>query len=338
MNISDQVLALLRESSDPLSGEEMAQRLGVSRNTVWKAVQKLRNGGFAIGAGTNRGYVLLSESGVLSPENIAGRLSGAATGCTICVLEEATSTNTVAKELAEQGKPEGAVVIAQQQTAGKGRLGRSFSSPPETGLYMSILLRPKFSAEESLSITTAAAVAVAGAVEAVTGQNAQIKWVNDVYLNGYKVCGILTEASIDFETQGLRYAVLGIGVNIQTPAGGFPEELKEIAGALYEKDAPPETRAAVAAEILNRFFGFYQTLTDRPFLPEYRRRSLLTGMEISFVSGSTKQKGTVLGVDGEARLRVRLKNGEERLLSAGEATIEKDFLEKLRKGKNDGKE
>ena len=241
--------------------------------------------------------------------HIIQRLTGPACRADIRVLEEVTSTNTVCKELAEQGSPEGTVVIARRQTAGKGRLGRSFASPAGTGLYMSILLRPQFSAEESLSITTAAAAAVAGAVEAVTGKCAMIKWVNDVYLDGYKICGILTEGSADFETGGLRYAVLGIGVNIQVPEGGFPEELRDIAGALYERDAPPETGAVLAAEILNRFFGFYQNLTDRPFLPEYRRRSLLTGRQVTLTIGSRKQTGTVLGIDGEARLQVRLESG-----------------------------
>ena len=334
MELSDRVLELLRGRNEPLSGEEMAARLQVSRNSVWKAVQKLRNAGYTIQAGTNSGYQLVAESGVFSPENIARRLTGAASRADIRILEEVSSTNTVCKELAEQGGPEGTVVIARRQTAGKGRLGRSFSSPAGTGLYMSILLRPTFSAEESLSITTAAAVAVAGAVEAVTGKNAMIKWVNDVYLDGYKICGILTEASIDFETGGLRYAVLGIGVNVEVPEGGFPEELRDIAGALYERDAPPETRTVLAAEILNRFFDFYQNLTDRPFLPEYRRRSLLTGRKVTLVRGNTKQTGTVLGVDEEARLQVRLESGEEAVFSAGEVTVEKDFLQSLRQGKD----
>lgn len=339
MELSDRVLELLRGREEPLSGEEMAARLQVSRNSVWKAVQKLRSEGYSIQAGTNSGYQLVAESGVFSPANIARRLTGPACCADIRILEEVTSTNTAAKELAEQGSSEGTVVIAQRQTAGKGRLGRSFTSPAGTGLYMSILLRPHFSAEDSLSITTAAAVAVAEAVEAVTGKNAMIKWVNDVYLDGYKICGILTEASIDFETGGLRYAVLGIGVNVQVPDGGFPEEVRDIAGALYEKDAPPETRTALAAEIVNRFFAFYQSLTDRPYLPEYRRRSLLTGRKVTLVSGNARQTGTVQGVDDEARLLVRLESGEETTFSAGEVTVEKDFLESLRQGSGEtGKE
>lgn len=331
MCLEIRVLELLEENNGSLSGEEMAERLGVSRNSVWKAVKKLRETGYEIKAVTNRGYTLVSEGNVLSAANIRKRLTGAACCAAIDVRETVTSTNTVVKEMAEQGGPEGIVVIAEQQSAGKGRLGRSFYSPKGTGLYMSILLRPKFSAEESLSITTAAAVAVAGAVESVTGRSAKIKWVNDVYVDGYKICGILTEASIDFETQGLSYAVLGIGVNIREPEAGFSGELKEIAGALYQEDPPPGTRTAIAAEILNRFFGFYERLMEKTFLTEYKERSLLTGMKVSFFRGDRKQRGTVLGIDDQARLEVRLENGERVLFSAGEVNLDKEFLTRLRK-------
>ena len=257
-------------------------------------------------------------------------LSGPAKGCAIDVRDSVTSTNTVLKAIAEQGGAEGMILIAQQQTQGKGRLGRTFLSPKGTGLYISILLRPKFSAEESLCITTAAAVAVAEAIDEATGQHAMIKWVNDVYLRGRKVCGILTEASVDFENSGLNYAIVGIGVNIQEPPGGFAPEIRDVAGALYQGEVPSGMRTKLAAEIVNRFFGLYTNLTQRPFMKSYRERSLLTGLEVTFAQGESIQEGLVLGVDDEARLRVRLKSGEERLFSAGEVNIKKDFLEKLR--------
>ncbi len=330
MGVLESVLELLEQSSEPLSGEEMAARLGVSRNTVWKAVNRLREKGYEIEAGTNRGYTLVSESDVLHAENIRRQLVGSARQTAIDVRESVTSTNTVLKEIAEQGGREGMVLISEQQTGGKGRLGRSFLSPKGTGLYMSVLLRPRFSAEESLSITTAAAVAVAGAVEEVTGRQAGIKWVNDVYLDGHKICGILTEASIDFESGGLHYAVLGIGVNIREPEGGFPEDIRQVAGALYREDPPPGARAWLAAAILNRFFTYYERLTDRSFLPEYQRRSLLTGMEISFTRGGGRYRGTVLGVDSEVRLLVRLEDGRTAAFSAGEVDVDKEFLRRLR--------
>lgn len=265
-------------------------------------------------------------------ENISRLLTGTAQMVNIEIRDCVSSTNTVLKELAEQGKPEGAVLIAKEQSAGKGRMGRSFFSPKGTGLYMSILLRPKFSAEESLSITTAAAVAVAGAVEEVRGRPAKIKWVNDVYLDGYKICGILTEASADFETGGLHYAVLGIGVNLQAPEGGFSEDIKDIAGALFET-VPTGAREALAAGILNRFFAFYSSLTTCSFLTEYRERSLLTGTQIHFLYGNETFSGKVIGIDDEVRLVVKLEDGTKKAFSAGEVEIDKEFLKQIRQRK-----
>ena len=268
----------------------------------------------------------------ITGEAISSRLTGAAQAVTVEVRDSVSSTNTVLKELAEQGEPEGAVLIAKEQSSGKGRMGRSFFSPKETGLYMSILLRPRFSAEESLSITTAAAVAVAGAVEEATGRAAKIKWVNDVYLDGYKVCGILTEASADFETGGLHYAILGIGVNLQAPEGGFSEEIRDIAGALYET-VPQKARETLAAGILNRFFACYSDLTARSFLPEYRERSLLTGIHIHFLHGKEAFAGKVIGIDDDFRLLVELEDGTKRAFSAGEVEIDKEFLKQIREKK-----
>ncbi len=325
------VLKLLEESAGPLSGTEIAGKLGISRNSVWKAVEKLREQGYNIDAKTNRGYRLMSESNVLNAENICRKLKGSAKIAAIDVRDCVSSTNTVLKELAEKGGVEGMVLIAEQQSAGKGRLGRSFYSPKDTGLYMSILLRPKFSAEESLFITTAAAVAVAGAVEAVAGRHAMIKWVNDVYLDGYKVCGILTEASVDFESGGLYYAVLGIGVNLREPEGGFSGDLKKVAGALFKSDPPPGVKVNLAAEILNRFFQFYSCLADTPFLKEYQERSLLSGMKINFTRGNETKSGTVQCVDEQFRLVVCLENGGEETFSAGEVNIDKTFLSQLRR-------
>ena len=331
MEIRDCVLQILRESPEAVSGETMAQRLGISRSGVWKAVRKLREEGYGIEAATTKGYRLTSESGVFSPENIRRLLASDMEGIEIDLREEVSSTNTVLKELAEQGRQEGLVLIAENQVRGKGRLGRSFYSPRGSGLYMSILLRPELPPEDSLAITTTAAVAVAEAVSAVTGRQAMIKWVNDVYLSGRKICGILTEAAIDFESRRLDYAVLGIGVNILEPPGGFPPEIAEVAGALYKEEAPAQTRTRLAAEILNRFFAFYRALPEHSYMGAYKKLSLLTGREITFQQGRETWEGTVLGIDDEARLVVRLDSGEERAFGAGEVSIvKKGLLEQIR--------
>ena len=332
MSVADKVLELLENANHPVSGEEMAQQLGITRNSVWKAVGKLKEQGYEIEAATNRGYRLVSEKNVLTPQGVRRLLTGPARRCAIDVQDSVTSTNTLLKQIAEHGGAEGMVLIAHQQTQGKGRLGRAFFSPKGTGLYLSVLLRPRFSAEEALSITTAAAVAVAQAIDAVTGEHAQIKWVNDVYLRGRKVCGILTEAAVDFESGGLQYAVLGMGVNVREPEGGFSPQLRDIAGALYRDQVPPGARTRLAAEILNRFFTWYEAMPARPFMEEYRRRCLLTGLEVTYTQGERSGRCRVLGVDEEARLQVRLPDGRETAFSTGEVQLSKDFLDQLRQG------
>lgn len=330
MDASNRILDILRESDRTVSGEEIAGQLDISRNSVWKAVRKLREAGYQIDAATNKGYRLVSESGKLSSENVQRHLASGLKGIKIDVRDEVTSTNTVLKELAEQGEPEGLVLIAENQVKGKGRLGRSFYSPKGSGLYMSILLRPELPAKDSLAITTTAAVAVAEAVTAVTGRQAMIKWVNDVYLDGKKICGILTEAAIDFESRKLNYAVLGIGVNVLEPSGGFPAEIADVAGALYREVSPVGTRPKLAAEILNRFFGFYRVLPSQNYMAAYKELSLLTGLEITFQQGQEMWEGTVVGIDEEARLVVRLSSGQEKAFGAGEVTIvKKGLLERL---------
>ena len=241
------------------------------------------------------------------------------------VQREVTSTNTILKSLAEQGMPEGFVLIAQAQTAGRGRLGRSFHSPIGTGLYFSVLLRPDCSAERSLFITTAAAVAVCKAIEKLTDKKPLIKWVNDLYFNEKKICGILTEASVNYETKGLNWAVLGIGINLAEPEGGFPEDIRTIAGSLFCEKCPADMAARLAAEVLNQFFRLYKDMETGAFIDEYRSRSFLTGREIVFSRGNETFSGIVTGISEEAHLLVRLSSGEEQAFSAGEVQIHKGF-------------
>ncbi len=199
MAVKDEVLRLLEENRDEfLSGEALALCLGVSRAAVWKAVRSLRKGGYAILAVTNRGYKLSGEDDVLSPSEIERHYTGEIP-LKISIHKCVDSTNTLARQAASNGASEGTVVIAGEQTAGKGRLGRSFFSPGDTGLYMSVVLRPKISAEKAVTVTAAAAVAAAEAIEILSDRQAVIKWVNDVFVDGRKVCGILTEASLGME-------------------------------------------------------------------------------------------------------------------------------------------
>lgn len=321
MTIKEQILKILEESKGGfVSGEEIAERLYVSRNAVWKGINALKNDGHIITAVTNKGYCLSEKSNVFTAQSVYANLtSELREKLSISVVPVVGSTNTELKALAEKGGADGTVLIASEQTAGRGRLGRSFYSPKDTGLYMSILLRPDLSAQDALYITTCAAVSTAQAIDTAAGVKSEIKWVNDIYLNGKKVCGILTEASIDFEGGGLNYAVLGVGINLSTT--DFPEDLKDIAASVSAESA--DLRSVISAELLKNFYAYYENLCEHEFLPEYRRRSMLTGKDISFIRGNDTFNGTVEGIDDEVRLVVRLENGETAAFSSGEVQLKK---------------
>lgn len=321
MHVIEQVLQLLEENKGAfLSGEDIAEKLGVSRNAIWKATAALRKKGYEIDAVRNRGYRLSENSSVFSAQAILALLPSKLRRIIRIEIKNSTgSTNTDLKSAAETGSSEGCVLFALEQTAGKGRLGRSFYSPAETGLYMSILLRPRFPAEQALYITTCAAVAVSEAIDSVAGVSSHIKWVNDVYLNGKKVCGILTEASVDFESGGLHYAVCGIGVNITTSS--FSDELSKIAGCISSKKE--DLRSELAAEIIKRFFAYYDELEQLTFLDEYRKRSFLIGKRVGFIMNNKEYSGIAEDIDEKARLVVRLDSGDSIPLSSGEVQLKK---------------
>lgn len=242
------------------------------------------------------------------PPELAGRLD-------IRTAEVTGSTNSDIRALAEAGAPEGTVMIAGEQTAGRGRFGRSFYSPRDGGLYMSVLLRPELPVTDSLAMTVCAASATAEAIEELTGKKAGIKWVNDIYIDGRKAVGILTEASV--ETDGhINYAVTGIGINVTDM--GFPEELREKAGTI---GAGAELRPKLAAAVLGRFFAYYGKLPDKGYLSGYRRRSILTGKTIEYERGGGVFTAKAVGIDDDANLIVITPRGEELRLGSGEVNI-----------------
>jgi BirA family biotin operon repressor/biotin-[acetyl-CoA-carboxylase] ligase len=326
MDTKNRILAELeRHRGAYLSGAALAERLGVSRNAVWKAVRALEAEGHRMEAAPRRGYRLSDSSGVLTPQSIAPYLEGSAQDLAISVFPSLPSTNLYLKEAAEGGAAEGRVVLADTQTAGYGRRGRAFFSPPGTGLYMSLLLRPAFSPQDALCLTTGAAVAVCRAAEDILGLTTQIKWVNDVFSGGKKVCGIATEAAMDLESGGLRYAVLGIGLNVFPPGDALPEELRGVAGSLVPAGASPipagNLRARLAAGILNRFWALYPSLTDKAYFADYRARSFLLGQEVWVLRGASREAAVALDLDADFRLRVRFADGREESLSSGEVSI-----------------
>lgn len=238
----------------------------------------------------------------------------------VMVREVVTSTNTMLCDLARDGAAEGIVLVARQQTAGRGRRDRVFFSPQDSGLYLSLLLRPALPVQESLAITACGAVAMARAISDL-GREVQIKWVNDLFYQGKKVCGILTEGAADPATGSLSYAVLGLGVNLYPPETGFPPELPQ-AGALYpRRSGPDDLENRLTASFLQHFFADYPALREKPFLAEYRRRSLVLGQAIDIVTGETRRPAVALAIEDDFSLRVREADGQTRCLSSGEVSI-----------------
>ncbi len=257
---------------------------------------------------------------VLTADGIRPHLGELESRLTLQIYSCTDSTNLRARAAATEGCAEGLVVMAGSQTAGRGRLGRSFFSPDDTGLYMSLLLRPALEPDLAVYITSAAAVAVCNAIEEVCGRSAMIKWVNDIFLSGKKVCGILTEAAFDPQTSALDYVICGIGVNVYPPHDGFPAELSDIAGAVC-RDAQEGLRNRLAAAILRHFFRYYRTLPNKDFLPEYRRRSMVIGRAVNILRNEQCTPAIATGIDDECRLLVHLENGEKSVISTGEISI-----------------
>ncbi len=326
MKYQEQLLAILEQNRGTyLSGELLARKLFISRNTVWKTMKALQAQGYPIDAVTNKGYALAAHSDVLSSPAIAAKMRHKER-VQISVLQSVTSTNTCLKAEALKGAAEGTLLVALSQSAGKGRLGRSFVSPANSGVYMSLLLRPKMAAKDALMLTTAIAVAAAQTIRHLTNLPVGIKWVNDLFLDGKKICGILTEAAVDFESQGLEYAVVGIGINLELPEDGFDESIKDVAGSLFEKGkTPPGFRAALIAGIIDRFLDSYDHLEEKPFLGAYRELSCILGKPVRVVDNiyapGSFRDATALSIDDQCRLLVQFPDGEQKALSSGEVSI-----------------
>ncbi len=235
------------------------------------------------------------------------------------VLDKATSTNILVKELASEND-EGFMIVAGEQTAGRGRMGRSFFSPGDSGVYMSLLLKPQIKPEDAVQITTAAAVSVCRALESLGICNTKIKWVNDIYIGNKKVCGILTESGFNSATCKLDYAVLGVGINIYESAEGFPEEIKNIAGAIFSQKEE-NLRNKFIAEFINEFFEFYSSLSSRRHLKEYRERSFVLGKEITVIQGENIRNAKALDIDENCNLIAQFPNGTTEKLYSGEISI-----------------
>ena len=327
MGTKDKLLTLLENHrGEYFSGEEIASELSVSRTAVWKAVNALRAAGYEIDAAQNRGYCLDVHTDILSIQGIRQLLGSDDSEFNLELIPCTGSTNALLRERAAAGAAEGSVILANQQTQGRGRLGRDFYSPPDTGIYLSLLLRPRgLEPSKAVKLTTMAAVAACNAIEEVSGKEAEIKWVNDISLKGKKVCGILTEASYSLESGSLDYVILGVGFNVYPPAGGFPGELADIADSIL-KIQTDQGKNRLAASFLRRFLEIYRGKDGADYAAVYRSKSMVIGRPIRVISPAGTRNAYALDVDRDCRLIVRWEDGTVEHLSSAEISIRPEGL------------
>lgn len=320
MSTKSRLLQLLNENTGSfVSGQDIADSLGISRAAVNKAADSLKKAGYNIQSRTKMGYRIFSSLNLITKEALEAYVE---TPCNLTVLDSVESTNTYAKMLDVSSKP--SIVIADTQTAGRGRLGRSFSSPKGTGIYMSIAFKPDFDLDKSLFITMAAAVGCANAIEEVAKVSPKIKWVNDLFYNGKKVCGILTEAQTNFETGKIESVIIGVGINCFP--SDMPSDLRDIAGFLSE-DTDAFSRSLLTAKVIDNIISLSKTFQDKQFLIDYKKRSFILGKSIMVNNLATNEqvKARAIDIDDNGGLIVEYMEGRHMreifTITSGEISI-----------------
>lgn len=321
MSTKEQVLGLLEKNKgESLSGEYIAELLSISRSAVWKAVRQLEKEGYKIEAVPNKGYSLLNVNDIISLQGLAALLPLKLCEGKIHIFKTLESTNKTAKEMAISNAEHGTIVITETQTAGRGRFGRSFYSPSGGGLYISFVLKPEiinFTTPET--VTVYAAVCVCRVIENICGLKAGIKWVNDIFYEGKKVCGILTEGVTDLESQSMQWLALGIGINIYTPTGGFPDNIKNTAGALYHEGYTPPVKNKIAAALIKEIMNTPKN--EAHIFDEYKNRLIMLSKTISVTSKDGVYSAKAVGVTNRGHLIVKKDNGDTLELFSGEISI-----------------
>ena len=321
----DDVLAILINADGYVSGETISSRIGVTRAAVNGAVKALKADGCVITSVTNRGYKLVSCPDKMFAGEVYSYLDESRRSSVICVANT-DSTNNMLKEMLKSSPASGTCIIANEQTGGRGRMGRTFVSPPDTGIYMSMLLRPAGSLSDMSEITAWTAVAVHNAILNAYGINTDIKWVNDLFLNGKKITGILTELSVEGEIGIVSNVIVGIGINVNQSQDSFPEELQDIATSLAAGSGTAKlSRAKLAAEAIKELD---KMMTNWPsgkeqYLETYRNCCLTIGKEVNVINYSTgdTRPGEALDVNSDFSLKVRFEDGHTEDVRSGEVSV-----------------
>lgn len=315
------VLMLLRNSSTYISGEAISKKLGVSRTAVWKYMNQLRQEGYQIESVTRKGYRLIESADRITSSEILSRNRAEWIGQEIEYYEVTDSTNLRIRDFAEAGRADGLLAVAEQQTGGKGRRGRSWLSPPGTGIWMSLLLRPQIEPYRASMITIVSALAVAKSIEKICGLETGIKWPNDIVINGKKVCGILTEMSAEIEE--VRYIIVGIGINANTQT--FEKEIANIATSIAIEGGKRINRASLIAEFCFYFERYYKQFLqtgDLTFMKEdYEAYLLNIGKEVKIIKNKQEKIRLAIGINEMGELIVEKADGTKEIVLSGEVSV-----------------
>ena len=328
MKTKEAVLLYLQEhTGEPISGEIIALALNKSRTSIWKAIQSLKKEGYSIESSTNKGYTLSQNNDVLSEQQITQELiqQHHPIDWNIQTMESTTSTNDLAKLYANQNSTTPAIFISEEQTAGRGRLGRKFVSPSKTGLYISLCLFPTIALEDLSLITCATAVACVETLEELTGKSLNIKWVNDLFYQDKKVGGILTEVISDFESQQVQSLIVGMGINLIENPKSFPEELHSIVGSIFssktEYNNSSFNRNHFIAQFLEKWTFYYQNLSKRDFIESYKEHSNVIGKFVNIFEGNQTYSAYAKDIDENGHLIIEKEDNSLHTLSYGEISI-----------------
>lgn len=320
-NKKAEVLRLLRESTEYISGQELCEKFSVSRTAVWKIMKQLKEEGYEIEAVQNRGYRLLTVPDILSKSEIESRLDGGWIGKQVYFAEEVDSTNTWGKRLAEEGAPHGTLVVADEQTQGRGRRGRSWQSPKGTNISMTLILRPDLEPARASMLTIVMGLSVAQGLKELLKLPVQIKWPNDAVLNGHKLCGILTEMSAQIDY--INYVVVGTGINVNLPE--VPEELKDIATSLLIETGHRVNRAEVIGAVLRAFARNYESFLAAGdltgLLNAYNEILANRDRQVRVLDPKEPYEGVALGINARGELLVRKADGSISEVYAGEVSV-----------------
>ena len=320
-NKKAEVLRLLRESTDYISGQELCEKFSVSRTAVWKIMKQLKEEGYEIEAVQNRGYRLLTVPDILSKSEIESRLDGGWIGTRVYFAEEVDSTITWGKRLAEEGAPHGTLIVADEQTQGRGRRGRSWKSPKGTNISMTLILRPDLEPSRASMLTIVMGLSVAQGMKELLELPIEIKWPNDAVLNGHKLCGILTEMSAQIDY--INYVVVGTGINVNLPE--IPEDLKEIATSLLIETGHTVNRAEVIGAVMRAFARNYESFIETGDLSGLRDayNEILANRDrqVRVLDPKDPYEGVALGINPRGELLVRKEDGSVSEVYAGEVSV-----------------